>query len=332
MTNFDDAQSLERLQAFLSSQLGAASPEISGLTKASLGRSRENWLFDAVWQQGGKETREPLIIRRDPLGGLVETERATEFGLLRALEKSSVPSPRARWLDADGTWLGRPSLIMDREVGSSEYYVLNGDRPLGVRVRLAEQLCDLLAEVHKVDWKGVGIGEILDDPGTWASLSELDRYEEILHRDQLEAYPELELAIQWLRGTAPPSQATVLVHADFKAGNVLLEDARIVALLDWELAHLGDPMEDVGWVTQPLREREHLIRGSWERGQLLERYRQATGFEVDEDSVRWWNAFATFRTAVMQVSALRSYLDGRSEESYRPTAKVMRTLLEPIGG
>lgn len=332
MTSFDDAQSLERLQAFLSSQLGASSPEISGLKKASLGRSRENWLFDAVWQHGGKETREPLIIRRDPLGGLVETERATEFALLCALEKSSVPSPRARWLDANGTWLGRPSLIMHREVGSSEYYVLNGDRPLEVRVRLAEQLCDLLAEVHKVDWKGLGIGEILDDPGTWASLSELNRYEEILHRDQLEAYPELELAIQWLRATAPPSQATVLVHADFKPGNVLLEDTRIVALLDWELAHLGDPIEDVGWITQPLREREHLIPGAWERGQLLDRYRRATGFEVDDESVRWWNAFATFRTAVMQVSALRSYLAGRSHESFRPTAKVLRTLLEPIGG
>jgi aminoglycoside phosphotransferase (APT) family kinase protein len=331
VTSLDDAQILEQLHAFLSTQLGDSSPQITGVTKASLGRSRENWLFDAVWKDDLQEAREPLIVRRDPPGGLVETERATEFQLLRALERSPIPTPRARWLDATGAWLGRPSLIMTRETGASDYFVLNGDRPLEVRVSLAKQFCDLLAEVHKVDWRGLGIGEFLEDPGTWASRAELDRFEQILHDDQLEGYPELELAIGWLRANAPPSQATVLVHADFKPGNVLLEGAHVEALLDWELAHLGDPMEDVGWVTQPLREREHLIPGAWERPQLLERYHLRTGFDVDPASLRWWNVFATFKTAVMQVSGLRSYLEGRSEEPYRPTAKVLATLIDSIG-
>jgi aminoglycoside phosphotransferase (APT) family kinase protein len=332
MTVTDQASILEPLEAFLGSELGTGAPKIVNLSRASRGRSRENWLFDAVWNHGGAGDTEPLIVRRDPLGGLVETERATEFALLRALERSSVPAPRGRWLDATGAWLGRPSLIMRREAGSSDYYVLNGERALEDRVELAEQLCDLLAEVHRVDWAALGIGQIFDDPKPAAALRQLEEYEEILHRDQLEAYPELELAIDWLAARAPESATTVLVHGDFKPGNVLLEGTRVVALLDWEMAHLGDPLEDVGWVTQPLREREHLIPGAWERAQLVDRYRRASGLDVDPDGLRWWNVFSTFKTAVMQVSGLRSYLEGRCDEPYRPTTMVLTTLIDSIGG
>ncbi len=105
---------------------------------------------------------------------------------------------------------------------------------------------------------------------------------------------------------------------------------RIVALLDWELAHLGDPMEDLGWITQPLRTREHLIDGAWEREQLFARYERATGRAVDLDAVRWWNVFSSFKTAVMQTSGLRSFVEGRCDEPYRPTAPVLRALLDAV--
>jgi aminoglycoside phosphotransferase (APT) family kinase protein len=320
---------VRQLHAFLSIQLGPESaPRIENAARISAGLSRENWLFDAVWQDAGREIREPLIVRRDPLGGLLETDRAVEFAVLRALEDSPVPAPRARWLDASGSRLGRPSLVMGREPGLCDYFVLNGDRPLSVRVALAERFCDLLAAVHLVHWRQVGLGEVVQDPGPWASTAELDRWEAILRRDQLEPYPELEMALGWLRGNAPRSPQTVLVHGDFKPGNVLLEDEQIVALLDWELAHLGDPMEDLGWVTQPLRTREHLIPGAWERADLFHHYSRATGIDVDEAAVAWWNVFACYKTAVMQVSGLRSFVEGRCNESYRPTATVLRTLLD----
>jgi aminoglycoside phosphotransferase (APT) family kinase protein len=321
---------LTRLQAFVAEQLPGAAPEISGLVKTSVGRSRENWAFDVAWQANGEERREPLMLRCDPPGGLVETDRATEFAILRALEGTAVPTPAARWLDSEGRWFGRPSLVMHREAGACEYHVLSGSRPLDERVGLAQRFCDLLAAVHTADWRATGLGQLFDDKGEAASLAELDHWESVLRRDQREPYPELDLGIDWLRANAPRAQATVLVHGDFKPGNVLLDGDRIVALLDWELAHLGDPMEDLGWVTQPLRRREHIIPGAWEDAELFQRYERATGFTVDEDSIRWWNTFATFRTAVMQVSGLRSFLEGRSDEPYRPTARVLRSILEAV--
>lgn len=332
MATDHETRTREQLRAFFAAQGQPDDLQIVDLVRPSHGRSRDQWLFDIVTNDGAQTIRQPLILRRDPLGGLVKTERAHEFALLRALEDSTLPTPRARWLDTEGIWFGQPSLIMDRANGRPEYFILNGDLPLTERVWIAEQLCDLLASVHTVDWRRLGLSDTLTDPGPWASRTELANFVNVLHTDQLEPYPELELAIDWLSRNAPQSRATVLVHADFKAGNVLFEDNQIGVLLDWELAHLGDPMEDLGWVTQPLREREHLIRGSWERQHLIDRYTDNTGFNVDPASLHWWNTFSTFKIAVWQVSGLRSYLEGRSDESYRPTAKVLTALLRALEG
>jgi aminoglycoside phosphotransferase (APT) family kinase protein len=219
---------------------------------------------------------------------------------------------------------------MRRLPGVCDYYALSGAAPLSERVDLARRLCTLLSEVHAVDWEGIGLGTTLTDPGTWASKVALDEWEGILRRDQLEPYPELTLAAQWLRTHAPRSPRTVLVHADFKVGNVLIDDGTIVALLDWELAHLGDPHEDLGWVTQPLRRREHLIPEAWDRNQLMEHYQLVSGHQVDPGSVHWWNVFATYKTAVMQVSGLRAYIEGRSQDFYQPSAPVLTLLLDQV--
>lgn len=317
-----------RLRSFFARQLHGADAAIANLETRSLGRSRQNWSFDL--RVGDDEPVEPLILRRDPTGGLVETDRQVEFQVLKALEGTAVPSPVARWLDADGQWFDRPSLIMRREPGTCDYYVLSGERPLEERLRLAREFCDLLAEVHLVDWQATPLTEVLADPGPLAASAAVDQWEAVLRRDQTEPYPEIELVLRWLRARAPRSTRTVLVHGDFKPGNILLDGARVVALLDWELAHLGDPVEDLGWVTQPLRRREHVIPGVWEVEQILERYRARTGMEVDGAALRWWNTFATFRTAVMQVSGLRSFLEERSDEPYRLTAPVLRALLDDL--
>lgn len=323
----------DRISSFVSSELGPhADVRVDRVSRVTTGRSRENWLFDAHWTEAGHQRDEELIIRIDPDGGLIETDRSVEFAILQALESTPVPAPRPRWLDPDGSRLGRPSLVMVRERGTCDYYVLGDEnRPAAARADLARRLCELLAEVHRVDWRSVGLDRVLDDPGPAAATAALDHWQAILHRDQLETHPELELASRWLRDHAPTSPGTVLVHSDFKVGNVLLDpDDAIVALLDWELAHLGDPHEDLGWVTQPLRTREHYVPGAWERDELLGHYESITGTPVDWAAVHWWNVMSCYKTAVMQTSGLRSFVEGRSDELYLPTAAVLGTLLELV--
>lgn len=323
----------DRIRTFVASQLGPeADVAVHNVVRVGVGRSRENWLFDATWRLGNGEVREPLIVRRDPEGGLLETDRATEFAVLRALESTAIPAPAVRWLDPDGGFLGRPSLVMVREPGTCDYFVLADDgRPVARRVDLARRLCELLAGVHQVDWRAAGLGSVFDDPGSGAAAAAVDHWESILRRDQVEPYPELELAARWLRANAPQSPATVLVHGDFKVGNVLLDDDdQIIALLDWELATLGDPHEDLGWVTQPLRTREHFVAGHWEADELLAHYEHVTGRSVDPRAVAWWNVMSCYKTAVMQSSGLRSFVEDRSDVLYQPTAEVLGTLLDLI--
>lgn len=322
---------LARLDAFFHHQMPGASHEVSGLMKTSMGRSRQNWAFDLSWREEGAARHEPLILRSDPVGGLVSTDRSVEFGVLRAIEGTeNIPAPVARWLDADGTWFGRPSLIMRRASGTCDYYILNGPSPLEHRIDIGRQMCDLLVTLHGVDWRAAGLGEVLVEPPTAPSVIEVSRWEAVLRRDQLEPYPEIDLAIEWMKANAPEAERMVLVHGDYKPGNVLIESGRVATLLDWELAHLGDPLEDIGWVTQPLRRREHIIAGAWEDRDILDRYRRGSGLLAPIEAVHWWRVFATFRTAVMQVTGLNSFLSGRSDEPYRPTARVLRTLLECV--
>lgn len=314
-----------RLQAFLDAH-GGEGARVVDLERVGVGRSRDNWVFDL--ERDGR--REPLILRQDPDGGLVDTDRAAEYGLLRALEGSPLPVPRARWLDAAGDWLGTPFLVMRRVEGVCDYRVLRGERPLEQRRALAARFCELLAAVHATDRRE--LDALLPHPGSSPAADELDRWEAVLRADALEPHPELELAIDALRASAPPAARVVLVHADFKPGNVLLgPELQVSALLDWELAHLGDPLEDLGWVTQPLRAAEHTIDGVWEAEDLVAHYERVTDTRVDRGALRWWVVFSTFKTAVMQVSGLRSFLEGRSDEPYRPHRRVLAELLASIG-
>lgn len=317
----------DRLHRFLAAQASAAGGQVTGLSRAGNGRSRDNWLFDLVTSAGV----EPLILRTDPEGGLIDTDRSVEFAVLRGLEASSLPTPVARWLDADGTALGRPSLIMRRLPGACDYRVLRDtERPLAARVQLARAFCALLAEVHAVDWAGLGLGDTLVDPGPEAARTELEHWAGVLHQDQLEPWPEIEYALAVLADRPPRSTGTVLVHADFKPGNILLDGDRVTALLDWELAHLGDPLEDLGWVTQPLRAGEHTIEGAWEAADLVAHYERTTGTAVDRTALSWWVTFSSVKTAIMQVSGLRAFLDQRAEEPYRPTRRVLATMLDAV--
>ena len=262
-------------------------------------------------------------MRRDPVGSVLVTDRREEFAVLQALEGSEVPAPRARWLDATGEWLERPSVVMDRVAGECDWFVMNGDRPLAERLDFAHRYVALLASIHRFDWRAAGLDAVLSDPGDAGADAAIDHWEAELRREQLEAHPELEVVIGWLRAHAPVAPATVLVHGDFKPGNLLLDGTDVVAVLDWETAHLGDPIEDVGWMTNPLRHREHQIPDEWEREQIAAYYEELTGYPVTADALRFWNVLANFKLAVIVITGIRSFVEGRGDRVFTaPTALV----------
>lgn len=304
----------DALAAWAADELGHDGVRIEGLRRTSAGYSRENWVFDLV----ANDERLPLIARRDPPGSVLNTDRVVETAVLRALEDTDVPAPRVVWSDPSGDRLGRPTVVMERADGICDWFVLRGDRPLDVRVGIAHQLADRLADIHLVDWRAAGLDAVLEDPGEQAARRAVDHWEGELRRVQVESQPELDLVVHWLRANAPRPVATTIVHGDFKPGNVLLTGDRVSMILDWETAHLGDPQEDLGWVTNPLRFREHTIEDAWSHDDILERWSKRTGWTPDPDAVRWWRVLANFKLCVIVLTGTQAFVDGRFDRVHQP--------------
>lgn len=320
------------LQALIGSHHPSHPPRLSGFRRLAAGLSRESWAFECEQGGGGRAGATPMILRRDPPASLLDTDRVTEFALLERLAPSGLPSPGVLWLDATGEHLGRPAMVMVRAPGESDWMLLNGDLSLSARRDLAGAYVDLLAQVHAVDWRGLGIDEVTPDPGAGAPAHELGVWEAQLRSLAVDDLPEVELALSWLRATAPVSQATVLVHGDYKPGNLLVHRGRISALLDWELAHLGDPLEDLGWVTNPLRAREQQIPEVWGRDEIVARYTARRGIEVGAGELTWWNVFSCFKLAVIVQRGIAAFQSGCYDLVPQEPTVVHRAMLRLIEG
>jgi aminoglycoside phosphotransferase (APT) family kinase protein len=331
----DDALA-ERLAGFLKAELGADEVAIEGLHRASYGLSRENWPFDVTWRdREGRPRREALILRRDPVGSMLNTDRTTEFKLLRALARvPAPPTPEARWLDADGAVFGRPTVIMVRHEGVCDPFVLAGgvsNLAPALRLGLARRLMEALIQVHALDWRALGLAEFLPAPTVAEAAGQaLEHWEGVLRREAVEPMPELELVLAWLRANLPASDDVVLVHGDFKPGNSLIQGDRVAMVLDWETAHLGDPMEDLGWVTNPMRATEHQIPGAWQTEAMLDHYAAATGRPVSRERVRWWRIFAMFKLEIIALTGVRSFLDGRFDRVLGARLYSLNTMLDEM--
>ena len=322
------------LTSFLATKLSAADPEITALHRSGAGSSRENWPFDATWTDDLGRRNHKLLLRRDPPSAVVNTARSVEFELLQRLPNTEIPAVEVLWLD-DGTRLLRPSMIVRRYSGRADRAVFRRQDPLGLgtsnQYALAASLCDTLSLVHGLDVDACGIAPLFEDPGTSPARYELDRWLAELDRVALAPQPELLLAAGWLADhlPAPPSRI-VLVHGDFQPANILIGDGGTVsAVLDWELAHLGDPLDDLGWYTAPLYRTEH-FNSRWRPNDIVDRYARSSGRAVDPAELTFWQVLSTFRLAVMALAGVRNFCDGTTDRPAAPPTQPLRRLLRDI--
>jgi aminoglycoside phosphotransferase (APT) family kinase protein len=301
---------------------------LQSLVRAAGGLSRENWSLDAAWTDAAGAHKHPLMLMRDASGTLLNTERGREYAVLKALEGTDVPAPRVYWMDPQGQFLGAPSVVMERVSGSCDYMVLNGSRPLDERLALARGFIELMAAIHRVDWRARGLERSLGLPQHSPARTELAHWQAEYQRVRLEPHPELDLILSWLQQEAPITETIALVHGDFKPGNALIEGQRISAKLDWETAHLGDPLEDLGWVTNPVRKREHQIPGHWERRQIVDAYQALTGRTVSQSDLSWWNVLACWKLAVIQLTAVHEFVAGRYNRVFQTPSWLYRPMFQ----
>ena len=310
----------QRIADYLATKLpGASDIAVRNLFRIPGGQSRETWSFDAVWQENGKPAERGMILRRDPDASLLDSNEGLEFRVMAAVGAHGVPVPEMFWLEPDVSWLDRPFCMMQRidECEASPQKVLLDPRLFPVRQQIADQFVDILARIHHIDWRAAGL-DFITPPVDEASCgrAEIERWEAIVAQESLDPQPVLRAAFRWMRRNLPkPAERIVLVHADYRTGNFLAHPSgEIRGILDWEMTHLGDSLEDVGWACiRPWRWMgNELIGGLMERADFFRKYEAASGFTVDEPSVRFWEVLGNVKLAAIFLTGGRSYCEGRT--------------------
>lgn len=284
---------VEELREGLRTVLGAA--DIGDLRRLSGGASRETWTFTA--------DGEPLVLQRvraGTPGGL-----RSEPSVLMAAHRRGVPVPGMVVDGSASDALERPFMIVRRVAGETiARKILRDEEFAPAREQLPAQLGRAAALVHSIPVDEVP-GLVVED--------QIARYRSVLD-DLGEPHPVFEVAFRWLESHRPSSSAVSVVHGDYRLGNVMVSPDGLAAVLDWELAHLGDPMEDLGWLcVRAWRFGSTLpVAGLGTVDELLDAYAEVAGHRPDSAVVRWWEILGTLKWGVMCIVQARAHLSGLS--------------------
>jgi len=300
----------DRLEAYLT-RLWGEPARVIDLSRIPGGASRETYRFDV--EVGGG--RKALILRRDPAGSLIDTDRRLEFLAFRSFHGTGLPVPEAVALEEEGAELERPFFIMGRIDGGKAASPFSTP-PYGEHAaRIGQQFFSHLGTIAAADPASLPIAQVAQAPALDACWKrELDYWEGVIEADELHPQPIVRAAIRRLRASPPPPARRIsVVHGDYRTGNFLHDgEGRIIALLDWEMAHLGDPLEDLGWAIAPLWSygETDRVSGMLPRAEAIAIWERVSGQTLDAAAFAWWELFASVKGQAIWTSAAKEFRDG----------------------
>lgn len=313
------AGSSEDLAAYFGAQMGSAHvPKVTHRELASQGFS-DDTLFLTLRRDDG--TCDELVIRRYRSGGLLreETDPERQYRVLKALQNSTIPVPEVLWFEGDEAVLGAPFFVMRRVHGFVPLPWSAEGRNFLARVGAGAtgmRFVELLTEIHRLDWRAQGLA-FLGAPaaGQEFAMDRVDVLEGMLRRYQDDPEPVFADAIGWLRANLPVAARTSLVHGDYRAGNVIYDDERIVAVLDWEFTKLGDPIMDIAWVCAPSNRMEsELVSYLMPQDRFIDLYERYSGSVVDPSSLQFWLVYHQCWHGLMWLSGAAAYARGETKD------------------
>lgn len=302
------------LERFIRAQGDYAEVKLENLAPMSGGVSHEMWSFDATLD-GADRTRRRLVLRLDATREQTYTGRRGEFMVMRAAHREGIPVPEVLWLCEDPAVLGAPFFVMEFVTGETiARRLLRDECYAHARELVVEQMAEILARIHRIDVAGHGL-DFLPAPAGSAAVSEVLRYEQMYRQFSVDdPHPVFELAIRWLLEHRPTSETRGVIHGDYRIGNVVYGPEGVRAVLDFEGAHVGDPMEDLGWMLiRPWRygEEHRPVGGLASREAFFAAYERASGVPVDPDAVRFWEVHGNFRWGIITMRDARIYRQWR---------------------
>ncbi len=307
-----------RLSSWIETKLpGADRVCVEGLDRAAMGHSAETFFLTVNWHDDGGDHSNDIVIRvRPPAPGLLEPyDLRRQFEVLRGLEATSVRSPRALWFEPSGTVLGQEFYVMERLPGTVYERVLPAEianDPVRVR-RMCESLVDQVAAIHMVDLGATGLQSIGNGRGYLDE--EIAKWSGEMRRVQRGPLPALEHLAQVLREQLPMQCPSVtLVHGDAKPGNFAFWEGEVTAVLDWEMASIGDPLADIGWAEVLWNTPGSFTSrpGALSADEMVSRWEQLTGIRAEHRP--WYRAFQAFKMAVILLVAGHLFDAGHTDD------------------
>jgi aminoglycoside phosphotransferase (APT) family kinase protein len=311
----------EPLEAFLDDQgIGRGRVEVE-----RIGEGHSNFTF-LVSREDAR-----VVLRRPPRPPLPPSAHDVlrEARLLRALEDTPVRVPRVLAVGDDESVLGVPFYVMEEVHGS----VITTEIPPALdnpaeRRRIAEELVDALVDVHAVDWQACGL-EGYGKPTGYLER-QVRRFSGLWEHNKTRELPVVEEVRDWLASNLPESPPSTIVHGDYRLGNVMLANqapARLVAIFDWELSTIGDPLADMGYLTVTWAEPDDPAdisysslsaatrrEGFLTRRELIARYEERSGRSVS--ALHWYQALALWKAAVFMEGNYKRFVLGASDDQY----------------
>ena len=259
-----------------------------------------------------------VIMRRDPATSLIDTERRLEYRTYEAVFPTSVPVPEPLLLAEDAGALERPYSVMAEvpDCQASPQALLQP--PFAAqREHIGEQKWRILGTLASLPLESFSLDDVMTRHEHPAA-HELEYWASVVEHDAEYPHPVAAATLRWLRRHLPPPASTqCLVHGDFRSGNFLFDErGTIHAVLDWEMAHYGDPLEDLAWSLDPLWSwhSKALAGGLLPRRRAIEVWEAASGMRVDAERFRWWQVFASFKALGIWISSIEDFMNGQSKE------------------
>jgi aminoglycoside phosphotransferase (APT) family kinase protein len=313
----------ETIRAYLQRKLPAVrNLSLSDFVQTAGGWSHEIYVFDAVWQEDGREVRRGFCLRKDPGVGLLRelSNLKEQYRVLQALEPTAVPAPKAYWYEEDPTLLGGPFFIMEKVEGEAPNpWSRAGKQAYAAaakRGKLPRSFVEALASLHNLDWRAAGLDFLgVPGPGKDFALREVAKWESLIRQSLRKPEPVLTEVLMWLKANAPETQRLAFVHGAYRTGNLMIKDDAVAAIIDWELQVIGDPMYDVAYVLSDLnREGSPLLSCVVEREFFLDHYQQLTGLAVDLEVCRYYEILYMMRSTAFWLSASGLFAEGKNKD------------------
>lgn len=319
-TPHNDNDLISAIEAYLTNYFtDAKNATVSLFKRIHGGASRETYSIDLkIERRTGIEER-GLILRKDPIDSLIDTDRRIEFSAIRSVKDLDIPAPNALFVEPDSRHLGSPFFVMDRIENGNPLNPFALEEVEPHRNSIGREFFKHLGAIATVDVQSSPLAREIESPSRnlcWSK--ELSYWESEIDKDEVSPQPIARAAIRHLkRNPPPPAQRLSIVHGDYRTGNFLHDgNGSINGILDWEMAHIGDPFEDLAWATDPLwcggdRERASGFL-SWP--EAIGIWQESSGCIFNKDAFDWWSIFACVKALGIWISSAKAFADGQNDD------------------